>query len=187
MKSFEIYDANNSLNLDRDSKWPVIYILRDDKNMYIGETTNIYTRLYSHGKSKEKSDLNSKLIIRIERSNKSSACLIESDLINRAFADGTFTIINKKKQSNEALSGHDFFEKELVKTLLPEIWNSLRDMGIFKRDYYEIENDDLFKYSPWKDFNFNQLEIIDKINNCIINDEIALYKVVPEQEKHYSS
>ncbi len=173
MKNFEIYNQNDAYKLDRDQRWPVVYILKDNKNIYIGETTNIHNRMYNHNKDSKKMELNEKYIIKHNMANKSSMFLLESDLINRAFADKTYTLINSKMQSNEVLSGHDFYQKKEFKKELEIIWNELKDMGIFSRNYDEIENEELFKYSPWKEFDEYQLKSIRGVKDAIINNENA--------------
>ena len=37
--------------------WPVVYLIHDEENLYIGETTSAATRMSQHLKSKEKSHL----------------------------------------------------------------------------------------------------------------------------------
>ena len=39
----------------RDGKnWPVVYLIHDDENLYIGETTSVATRMSQHLKNEEK-------------------------------------------------------------------------------------------------------------------------------------
>lgn len=168
MNNFEIYNIeNNDIKIERDKRWPLVYILKNNNEMYIGETTSILKRIFDHSKNPKKSNLNEKIIIKHNKSNKSSSYLMESDLINRAFADDSWRIINRKKQSNEVLNGHDFFGKEDFKKDLESIWNELVEYGLFKKKYSEIENEELFKYSPWKEFDSNQLDIISKVTDHI--------------------
>ncbi len=108
-------------------------------------------------------ELDDGYLIKHKKSNKSLTYLIESDLINRAFADKTFIILNKNRQSNAIHNTHDFYGKVEVKDDLPKIWNELIKLGIFKKSYESIENDELYKYSPFKEFNKNQNEVIDKV------------------------
>ena len=42
----------------RDGKnWPVVYLIHDDENLYIGETTSVATRMSQHLKNEEKKQL----------------------------------------------------------------------------------------------------------------------------------
>ena len=50
------------------------------------------------------------------------------------------------------------------------IWNELRKHGIVDKSIDEIENSDLFKYSPYKALGFEQKEIEHKILEVIINN-----------------
>lgn len=167
----EIYSQNEMLKINRDKNWPVVYLLRNKKEIYIGETTSISTRLLKHSKSENKSKLNDKVIISHPNSSKSVAYLIESDLINRAFADGSLNLINKKMQSDVRFSTHDFYNKNEYSKDLPKIWNKLVQMGIFKKNYNEISNDDLFKYSPMKQFNENQVDVIKSVTKEIVMEQ----------------
>ncbi len=171
MNKFKIYDYNEYLyeTYNEFKKWPVVYILEKNNKMYIGETANIVARLLSHNKDAERSKLTNKYIIHHDHSNKSLAYFIESDLINRAFADGKNEIINKKMQSNVKYSGHNFYGKETLEIDLPLIWNELRNKGLFKKGYNEIENDPLFKYSPWKEFDEKQVEVIEAVTKHSLN------------------
>ncbi len=171
MREFEIYDVNDTKKIERDKRWPLVYLLKNKTHLYIGETTNIEQRLSTHSNDEEKINLNQKIIIKHNKANKSLTYLLESDLINRAFADKTFKIVNKKMQSNEVLSGHDFFEKVEYKKEIEKIWEKLRSDGIFKNGYLELETNELFKYSPWKEFSENQINVINKVNENINNSK----------------
>ncbi len=173
MRDFEIYSYQEAIKIQRDRHWPVIYLLKNEKKIYIGESTNVQTRFFNHSRDIEKKSLTDRYIIKHNKANKSLALLIESDLINRAFADRTYSVVNKKKQSNMIHNAHDFYGKEEIKNELPEVWNELKNLGIFTKDYYEIENEELFKYSPWKEFNENQVQIIDGVVDMISNNENA--------------
>lgn len=168
--NFEIYDWTDTVKVEENKRWPIVYLLRGGDDIYIGETTNIYSRFFSHAKSSERGHLKNKKIVYHKYSNKSAAYLIESDLINRAFADKSYNVLNTKRQSNELIRGHDFYNKNDIKGDLEQIWNHLKKEGIFKKDYKQIENEELFKYSPWKEFNENQSEIIDNVTKRSINN-----------------
>ncbi len=170
MGKFEIYSAEDAIKIERDKRWPLVYLLKNDKKIYIGETTNVVKRLINHSMSEEKVDLNDKYIIKHNQSNKSISYLLESDLINRAFADKSYELVNTKMQTKEVHEGHDFYGKETFKEDIEDIWNNLRDIGIFKKKYADIENEELFKYSPWKLFDSNQLSVIKSVKNNIRQD-----------------
>jgi hypothetical protein len=55
--------------------WPVVYILNNDKEVYVGETINAQSRLQQHLTTDSKKNLNRVQIILSSRFNK-SACLI---------------------------------------------------------------------------------------------------------------
>ncbi len=121
MGNFEIYSAKDAIKIERDRRWPLVYLLKNNKKIYIGETTNVVKRLINHSMSKEKVDLNDKYIIKHNQSNKSISYLLESDLINRAFADKSYELVNTKMQTKEVHEGHDFYGKETFKEDIEDI------------------------------------------------------------------
>lgn len=62
-------------------KWPVVYILNNNKEAYIGETTNAYLRVSQHLKNVKREDLKNIYMIYDEEFNKSAILDIESSLI----------------------------------------------------------------------------------------------------------
>ncbi len=171
--NFEIINHNKeTFKADNYRNWPIVYILKNKKNIYIGETTNFHNRFLQHGKDEEKKMLDDKILICHKKANKSSTYLIESDLINRAFADeNEYELLNVKKQTEAIHSSHDFFEKNEFKNELESIWEELRSMGIFNKSYSQIENEELYKYSPWKIFDDRQIEAIEEIKDKINKNE----------------
>ncbi len=172
LKKFEIYNLNNeAYKAERDNRWPLVYILKDSNRVYIGETTNLFNRMKNHDKSEDKEGLNDRWILKHNEANRSASYLMESDLINRAFADETYELVNTKMQTREAISGHEFYGKEQIKEDTKDIWETLRNYGIFKKGYDEIENEELFKYSPWKQFDNSQRRVINRVKRHIFNNE----------------
>jgi len=51
--------------------WPVVYLIEDGKELYIGETTNIYNRTNQHLENPERKKLNKIHVITDEEYNKS--------------------------------------------------------------------------------------------------------------------
>lgn len=129
--------------------WPIVYILSDRniKEAYVGETTDTFARINTHLKNNVKSKLTAVHLITSEKFNKSATLDIESNLIKYISGDGQFKLIN----GNIGLANHNYYQKkEVYWDIFKSIWNKLRAEGISRNSIEEIDNSDLFKYSPYK-------------------------------------
>lgn len=152
--------------------WPVVYIINDDKEAYIGETTSAYYRSKQHYENPDRQKLKSIHIITDEEYNKSATLDIESWLIQYMSADGTFKIQN----GNGGLRNHNYFDKEKYKAKFEEtIWNQLKEMSLVSKDLVQIKNSDLFKYSPYKALSDDQLLVVKNIFKNIKVDKEETY------------
>lgn len=184
----------NYLNTDIGEKgnWPVVYLLigsdPKDKNkkkiLYIGESTNVEQRFIQHDASKNgdttknRSHLSERHIIHHNWSSKSAAYLLESEMISMALADDKYKLDNKKLQTSEVENGHEFYEKERFKKEIPKIWDSLKEKGFFNFYSEELENQDGYRYSPFKSFDADQRKVIDHIRYKIEDYIDARYKSI---------
>lgn len=135
--------------------WPVVYILNDRKEAYIGETTSITTRMRQHLKSEDKNKLTTINIISHDEFNKSAVLDVESKLIEYMSADNTYKIIN----SNSGMRDHNYFEKEKYEKLFRNIWEELRKKKIVKQHLDVLVNSELFKYTPYKRLTDEQFSV----------------------------
>lgn len=148
------------------SQWPLVYIIKNDeeKVAYVGETTNAYNRINNHFSNKERLVLNTITIIGSDRFNKSATLDIESQLIQYLSAENTFTLQN----GNGGLTHHNYYEKPFYRDIFKEIWARLKSENLVSKSIEEIENSDLFKYSPYKALSDDQraslMEIINTLN-----------------------
>jgi DUF2075 family protein/DNA replication protein DnaC len=151
-------------NIKEYEKHCVTYLIHNNEQIYIGETANLRSRIKDHQKVKEKFKfVNTKIIIS-DYFNKSAIYDIESRLINYIYADNKYELINIKKDQ----SSHNYYLKnEVNEQLFKKIWNRLKNLEIVKNDLGELENNYLFKYSPFKEFSENQLETINEIIQTI--------------------
>lgn len=147
--------------------WPVVYIIEDKDNRkeaYIGETTSVFHRSQQHIQNKERALLKNIHIITDEDYNKSVVLDIEAMLIKYISADGLFVLQN----GNGGLQEHNYYDREKYKTRLEEIvWPALQEKGLVKNNISEIENSDLFKYSPYKTLTLDQLNIAETIIDSV--------------------
>lgn len=69
--------------------WPLVYLLTDSEKdiAYVGETTDVISRLQSHRRNKTKQKLNQVHLITSDLFNKSATLDIESNLIRYLSAD----------------------------------------------------------------------------------------------------
>jgi len=147
----------NNDSLARDG-YPIVYILYDTKTMvaYVGESTNAIARMNNHLSHPEKKNLNWVYIISDESFNKSAALDIESNLIQYMTAAGDFKLLN----GNGGISSHNYYQKSEYFKIFKKIWSKLSFENIRMRDLLELQNSDLYKYSPYKSLSPDQYNSI---------------------------
>jgi DUF2075 family protein len=149
------------------NQWPLVYFLKNERlsEAYIGESNNASSRLKNHLANPEKAMFQTVNIIGSDKFNKSATLDLESRLIQYINAEGTF----KTKNLNLGHQNHNYYQQDLYKNLFNTVWQQLRDKKIVSKTLEEIENSELFKYSPYKSLNNDQyksvLEILTNINN----------------------
>jgi len=174
MTNFEIrtipFDRDNvstwSLLDNRHSNWPVVYMLHDRAEIYVGETLNAEARLKQHLDVSERRKLNQALIIVDESYNKSVCLDLESSLIRLFSGDGLFTVLNR----NVGITDADYFERPDYQERFTEVFEELRAQGLFSRSVPEIQNSDLFKYSPFKALSPDQAIAVEEILETLFDD-----------------
>jgi hypothetical protein len=57
----------------------------------------------------------------------------------------------------------DYYGRENYRKTFEEIWNRLRELKIADKTISEINNSELFKFSPYKNLNFEQLNVVTEI------------------------
>ncbi|MBT5827303.1 MAG: DUF2075 domain-containing protein [Alphaproteobacteria bacterium] len=144
--------------------WPLIYIIEgsktDKKIAYVGETTDVVTRMNAHLKNEFKQELDFVNIITSNKFNKSATLDLESNLIKYLSGEDSFKLLN----GNLGLANHNYYQKEEVYwEIFTIIWDKLRAQGIVKKSLEHIENSDVFKYSPYKSLNNDQTQGLLKI------------------------
>lgn len=152
----------------RHANWPVVYTLSSRREIYIGETLNAVVRMRQHLDSPEKQrhNLQAMRIVIDERFNKSACLDLESFLIRLFAADGQFKVLNR----NEGITDADYFERLRYRESFDQIFEELRDQGMFTRDRVEIENSDFFKLSPFKALNQDQAVAVEDILEGLFQD-----------------
>ena len=149
------------------NQWPLVYFLKNEgvSKAYIGESNNASLRLKNHLANPKKANLFQTVnIIGSDKFNKSATLDLESRLIQYINAEGTFTTENL----NLGHQNHNYYQQDLYKNLFYTVWQKLIEKKIVSKSLTEIENSELFKYSPYKSLNDDQyksvLEILNNIN-----------------------
>lgn len=147
--------------LGRD--WPVVYIIENQHEVYIGETTSAHSRSRQHYENKDRIRLKRLHIITDEESNKSATLDLESQLIQYFSAEGTLRLQN----GNKGLVNHNYFDRDRYRAKLETIWKKLQGLKLVKRELSDIENSELFKYSPYKALTEDQTAVADELYEVI--------------------
>ncbi|AQX85708.1 DUF2075 domain-containing protein [Elizabethkingia bruuniana] len=177
MKNFTIteeydFDHLTETKINNNHKdylsWPIVYFLKNKntKSAYVGETTNVLTRINTHLKSEEKKQLSSVNLILSDLFHKSATLDLESNLIKYISADGQYSLQN----GNLGISNHQYYEKKVYWDLFKDIWDELRQIGITRHSLDFINNSDLFKYSPYKSLSKEQIKGLKMILNCLLDE-----------------
>ncbi|WP_211340752.1 DNA/RNA helicase domain-containing protein [Sediminibacterium goheungense] len=140
------------------NQWPLVYFIRNDniKVAYVGESTNALSRIKNHLGNPQRCKLDTISIIGSDKFNKSATLDIESKLIQYIIAEGAYKLQN----GNYGLINHNYYQQDLYKNLFKEVWNKLIERRIVTKSLAEIENSELFKYSPYKALNQDQYDSV---------------------------
>lgn len=153
-----------------DENWPLVYILSDKNKSiaYIGETADAKKRMETHLKDSKKGKLKTLQIITSDIFNKSATLDIESNLIKYISGDGKYKLLN----GNLGLANHNYYQKKDVYwKVFKHVWEQLRKKGITDHSLEQINNSDLFKYSPYKTLENEQVDSIHKICRSLLDDD----------------
>ncbi len=156
--------------------WPIVYILEDGREAYIGETTAAYKRASQHFEKAERAKLKTMYIIADDEYNKSATLDIESSLIKYMSGDGKYLLQN----ANFGIQESDYYDRERYQAKFEIIWNELQKLDIVDNDLVQIQNSDLFKYSPYKALSQDQLDVVEKIMSSIKSGETTPHLVSGE-------
>ncbi len=160
-------------NFSYGNNWPVVYIQEDGQEMYIGQTTDVYTRSLQHYENPLRAKLKRIHILTDNEFNMSAAYDLESLLIQYISADGIFKLQN----GNGGLINHNYYEKEKYLAKLETVWPKLKEKSLVKEDLSKIRNSEFFKFSPYKALMSDQLLVAEKLEDEIKKLEQNTYIV----------
>lgn len=167
------FDNSLLLTLERHKRgtnWPVVYILETSKIAYVGETTSAIRRMGDHLKNPDRDIFDTAYVIHDDTFNKSATLDIESRLIEYISADETYTLQN----NNRGLRKHNYYDKQRYDSLFTDIWSELHDLKVVKHSLRDIENTDLFKFSPYKTLTEDQVVIVEDLENTFLKQPKSL-------------
>lgn len=144
---------------DKVVNWPMVYILSNSTSAYVGQTTSVATRINQHGANEEKRDFETVSIIFNEEFNSSVITDYEHRLIGYMHADGRYVLTNK----NDGMADANYFSKKTYATMFEELWEELRQLELAHHSISEIEESEVFKYSPFKALTTDQRVALDRI------------------------
>lgn len=156
----------------RHTNWPVVYVIdgatdRKTPGLYVGETVSTVTRMRQHlGGSKRHEGLESIRVVIDHTFNKSVCLDLESHLIRWFHGDGQYAILN----GNDGLTDAQYYDRELYRESFRDVFEALREEGLFSRSIPQIENSDLFKLSPFKALTDDQAIAITDIVEGLLED-----------------
>jgi uncharacterized protein len=164
---FDTSDIDSIRAYKYGSDWPIVYILENGKEMYVGETFRAYSRAKQHLENPQRKKLNKLHLISDDEANKSATLDVESSLIEYFVADGKFVLQN----GNGGLQNHNYYDRERYRAKFEVLWEKLRSMNLATKDLRQIRNSDLFKYSPYKTLTDDQYFVANKIIEGITSSE----------------
>lgn len=144
------------------TNWPLVYIINNDTEAYVGETINISNRTKQHLDNPSRKYLQEIHVINDESFNKSATLDIESSLIELMSADTKFKLQN----GNGGLQNHRYYEMDKFSkesNKFKGLWHQLKKRQLVDKELIEIQNSDLFKYSPYKALTIEQISLRDSI------------------------
>ena len=156
-----LIEAWHGAQREYGTNWPVVYLIHNDdtKEAYIGETLNAGRRAAQHWQVEERKRLKTIHIMTDDTFNKSVILDLESFLIKYISADGKYRLQN----GNAGLSSFDYYNRAEYEGQFQKIWENLKGLGLVQSSVADIEDSDLFKYSPYKSLTSDQQKVLDKI------------------------
>lgn len=167
------YPFQNPVNVQCNQKainWPVVYLIEDGKQIYIGETNNFLIRMGQHFSDSIKSNLTTVHMIVDDEFNKSAIRDIEATLISYFDAEKKYKLLN----TIIGVVDHNYFNRIQYKNKVPVIWDMIRHIRLSNKEIFELENSILFKFSPYKALSEEQFEISSLIIQEVKNNSRSI-------------
>lgn len=151
----------------RHRNWPVVYVLNNDREVYVGESLNAHGRMRQHLDSAEKRGLEWVRVVLDDTFNKSACLDLESFLIRMFSGEGRLQVLNH----NAGITDADYYSRQTYQRTFDAVFEQLRTHEhLFQRTLPEIINSDLFKLSPFKALNHDQAIAVEDILDGLFTD-----------------
>ena len=149
------------------TNWPMLYMLEDGRHAYIGQSNHVKTRMAEHRSNTQKQIFDKVHFIYSAKFNQSVTLDYEAKLIQYVVADAQYIVTNK----NSGIADKAYFDKAEYDTEFHKLWRKLQKEKLVRHSIEELENSDLFKYSPFKELNDDQREAVDGIIASVAADK----------------
>ncbi len=162
------FDVNGREELDKNAMgrdWPVVYLINNASEMYIGETCSIYNRFSQHLQNPDRNELKKINVIIDDQFNKSAVLDIEQSLIQLCHADGMYRLQNLNAGQS---AKYNYYQREMYVNKLDDIWELLRKKNLVEHRLHVLRNSNLFKYSPYVTLTVEQSTICDGVIHDIL-------------------
>lgn len=147
--------------------WPVVYVMNNDTEVYVGESLNAEGRMRQHLASADKRRLRWARVVLDSTFNKSACLDLESFLIRMFSGEGRLKVLNH----NAGITDADYYDRGTYKETFDRVFEMLRSQEhLFQRSLPEIINSDLFKLSPFKALNHDQALAVEDILEGLFED-----------------
>lgn len=150
----------------RLKNWPVVYVMDGSQQVYVGETLSLVSRMRQHGGDRRKDALTSVRVVMHDEFNKSACLDLESYLIRMFAGDGRYEVVNAVPGVRDAA----YYDRHRYQAYFDQIFDELRERGLFERTVPEIVNSDLFKFSPFKALSVDQAVAVENILETLFED-----------------
>ncbi|KIP53101.1 DUF2075 domain-containing protein [Leucobacter komagatae] len=172
MANFEIVSFPfTSGGFPRDSvalnDWPVVYVLTGKRHAYVGESHRAMSRMAQHFQIQDRREkLRVARVIIDTEFNKSACHDLEAFLIKYIDGDEQFTLLNL----NAGQTSYNYFNRDHYRSSHEAIFEALQQAGLFSGSIREIENSDLFKFSPYKQLTDVQTATVANVAEGLLAD-----------------
>ncbi|MBR3131245.1 DUF2075 domain-containing protein [Candidatus Saccharibacteria bacterium] len=159
-------------------EWPVVYLIYNDTEVYVGETVDAKSRMAQHYAKSERRRLKSVVLISDGSFNKSVIQDLEAYLISHVAADSKF---QKLQNGNSGFQKHAYYNCKKYEAEFRKVWDELVKRELARKSAKVIENSNIFKYSPYKTLTSDQYlvtsDIIRDLSDAIAKDKNRTFLV----------
>ena len=131
---------------EKGRDWPVVYLINNESEIYIGETSNLYNRFKQHRDNPSRKKLKTLHVIYDDEFNKSAILDIEQYLIQYIGADNKYKLQNLNSGQS---SRHNYYQRTMYLDKLDSIWEKLTAKKLTTHSLFDLRNENLFKFSPY--------------------------------------